>query len=71
MQIASEQAKIDQDRILRAIESVPDRMHFSDFEDSIILKYYISKGSRALAKILKKNKGQIQSRYRTLNNRLG
>lgn len=71
MQTSFKQAKIDQARIIKALESLPDfhRKAYSEFEDRMILKYVPLKGSTAVAKILGKTKGQVANRYARLKDR--
>lgn len=69
MQITSKPPKIDQNKIIAAIEAMPDSNYgsiFTQFEDSIIKKYYSTKGPAAIARVLQKKTNQICSRARVL-----
>lgn len=64
MQTSCKQTENYQSRIIKELEAAPDKPFkiFSEFDDDMIRKYYIMKGSRTLARILNKKPTQVQAR---------
>lgn len=70
MQTSIKSPALDQNRIIKALESMPDRIPlFTPFEDSMIKKYYKTKGAATLAKVLNKAQKQIYNRYHNIKGR--
>lgn len=61
MEVACKQSQSYQDKIVKQLESMPDipTRIFSDFDKAQVRKYYVRKGSIALAKALNKRPDQI------------
>lgn len=56
------------DKIIKQLEAMPDKPFkiFTPEEDEIIKKYYLTKGSQAIAKVLNKKPAQVCSRANKL-----
>lgn len=65
---ACKQTKSVEDKIIAELESLPDKPYriFTEFEDEMIRKYYVSKGAQALSNVLKKTYHQVKGRAERL-----
>lgn len=67
MQTFVESSKINEARVIRELERLPDKSKlFTSAEDRMILKYVPIKGAGAVAKVLGKTKKQVSNRFYSL-----
>ena len=62
MAVACKQAQSIQDKIIKELEAAPppERVFWTDFEISLLKKYYGKKDFRAIAKALNRTPGAVQ-----------
>jgi hypothetical protein len=74
MQTSVKQTALDEDRIIRALENLPNRSArlFSRFVDDCLKKYFLIKSVKDLAAIIGKTDEQVRNRAKCLGlRRLG
>jgi hypothetical protein len=61
---------LDSSKIERALAALPDKLRYTPFMDKMIMKYYQSKGTVAISRVLGLRHTQVSARYHFIKNKM-